>query len=117
MITVVFYGRSLERCFEAVQKNTIDSISSGHQQYGFNEKKVEFDLAPSGVLGLEQSFVQLIKNKGDTENLEKSLIMITKKMSEKPREILNLDKLKISEGKPADFFIYDPKGKTRIKRN
>ena len=38
-------------------------------------------------------------------------------MSEKPREILNLDKLKISEGKPADFFIYDPKGKTRIKRN
>ena len=44
-------------------------------------------------------------------------MMITKKMSEKPREILNLDKLNISEGKPADFFIYDPKGKTKIKRN
>ena len=49
------------RLNEAVQRDTIDSISSGHQQCGFNEKRVEFDLAPYGVLGLEQSFVQLIK--------------------------------------------------------
>ena len=105
------------RLNEAVQRDTIDSISSGHQQCGFNEKRVEFDLAPCGVLGLEQSFVQLIKNSGDSEKLENSLIKITKKMSEKPREILNLNELKVSEGKTADFFIYDPKAKTKIERD
>ena len=38
-------------------------------------------------------------------------------MSEKPREILNLNELKVSEGKTADFFIYDPKAKTKIERD
>lgn len=102
---------------EGILNDTIDSISSGHQQYGINEKKVEFDLAPSGVLGLEQSFIQLIKNKRDRKELEDSLIVITKKMSERPREILGLKELKISEQNMADFFIYDPSSKTKITRN
>ena len=71
-----------------------------------NEKRVEFDLAPYGVLGLEQSFVQLIKNSGDSEKLENSLRKSTKKMSEKPREILTLNELKVSRREKQQIFLF-----------
>ena len=75
------------RLNEAVQRDTIDSISSGHQQCGLTKKELS-SIWLLTVFSVSKSFIQLIKNSGDSEKLENSLIKITKKMSEKPREFL-----------------------------
>lgn len=41
---------------EGIADGTIDAIATDHAPHHFDEKNVEFDLAPFGVIGLETSF-------------------------------------------------------------
>lgn len=41
---------------EAIADGTIDAIATDHAPHHFDEKNVEFDLAPFGVIGLETAF-------------------------------------------------------------
>lgn len=42
--------------FEGLADGTIDAIATDHAPHHFDEKNVEFDLAPFGVIGLETAF-------------------------------------------------------------
>ena len=44
---------------------TIDAISAGHQPFSIDDKLKEFDLAPSGVLGLENSLSGIFRIKNE----------------------------------------------------
>ena len=41
---------------EGIADGTIDAIATDHAPHHFDEKNVEFDLAPFGVIGLETAF-------------------------------------------------------------
>ena len=41
---------------EAIADGTIDAVATDHAPHHFDEKNVEFDLAPFGVIGLETAF-------------------------------------------------------------
>ncbi len=41
---------------EAIADGTVDAIATDHAPHHFDEKNVEFDLAPFGVIGLETAF-------------------------------------------------------------
>lgn len=45
-----------EAVLEAIADGTVDAIATDHAPHHFDEKNVEFDLAPFGVLGLETAF-------------------------------------------------------------
>src|SRR5437763_4645204 len=45
-----------EALLEAIADGTIDAIATDHAPHHFDEKNVEFDLAPNGVIGLETAF-------------------------------------------------------------
>jgi dihydroorotase len=45
-----------EAIIEAISDGTIDAIATDHAPHHFDEKNVEFDLAPFGVIGLETAF-------------------------------------------------------------
>jgi dihydroorotase len=45
-----------EAVLEAVADGTIDAIATDHAPHHFDEKNVEFDLAPFGIIGLETAF-------------------------------------------------------------
>ncbi|HUP45966.1 MAG TPA: dihydroorotase [Thermoanaerobaculia bacterium] len=45
-----------EAILEAIADGTIDAIATDHAPHHFDEKNVEFDLAPFGVIGLETAF-------------------------------------------------------------
>jgi len=45
-----------EALLEAIADGTIDAIATDHAPHHFDEKNVEFDLAPFGVIGLETAF-------------------------------------------------------------
>ncbi len=47
---------------EAIADGTIDGIATDHAPHHFDEKNVEFDLAPFGVIGLETAFAVAYEN-------------------------------------------------------
>ena len=45
-----------EAILEGIADGTVDAIATDHAPHHFDEKNVEFDLAPFGVIGLETAF-------------------------------------------------------------
>jgi len=89
---------------EALRAGTIDAIATDHAPHTDNEKDVEFDKAPFGIIGLETSLplsLDLVREKVLTMS---SLI---EKMSLGPSRILNLDRGHLSEGAAADVTVFD----------
>lgn len=89
----------------ALKNGVIDVIATDHAPHHYDEKNVEFDKAPFGIVGLETSFAlsytYLVKT-GVLTPLE-----LIEKMSTKPAEIIGLDKGTIEVGKVADIAIID----------
>ena len=90
----------------ALKNGLIDVIATDHAPHSWDDKFVEFDEAPFGILGL-QTLVPL------TLNLVKEGIISLEKMvslcSARPAEILNIkNKGEIKAGNIADIAIIDP---------
>lgn len=90
----------------AIQEGVIDVIATDHAPHHYDEKNVEFEAAPFGIVGLETSFAvshtQLVKS-----GLLSPMTLIDR-MSSTPAKILGIDKGDISVGKVADITILDP---------
>lgn len=99
---------------EGLMDKTIDAISTGHQPFSIDDKLKEFDLAPSGVLGLENSFYQaFLELKMKTEE---KLLFLANKMSRMPSKILGLKPETFKDGEKANIFVFNTKGKTTLSR-
>lgn len=98
--------QDVEAVKRALQDGTLDIIATDHAPHHYDEKNVEFEKAPFGIVGLETSFgvsySQLVKT-----GLMSPMALI-EKMSTRPAEILGIDKGDLSEGKIADITIIDP---------
>ena len=100
---------------EGLSTDSIDAVSSGHQPFSFDDKSMEYDLAPHGTMGLETAFVQTLSYvKG---NMSEKLVQITKKMCLNPAKILGLGNPTLKIGSKADFFIFNKNRKTKVRRN
>ncbi len=96
----------------ALQEGVIDVIATDHAPHHYDEKNVEFDRAPFGIVGLETSFALSYTHLVKAGYLTK--MQLIEKMSTKPAEILELDKGSIEIGKAADVTIIDPKKTYKI---
>lgn len=89
----------------ALKEGIIDVIATDHAPHHYDEKNVEIDKAPFGIVGLETSFAlsytYLVKT-GILTPME-----LINKMSTKPAEIINLNKGSLAVGKVADITILD----------
>jgi dihydroorotase len=91
---------------EGIKDNTIEAIATDHAPHSIEEKDVEFDQAPPGMIGLETAiglvFTFLVK-KGHL-----SLEDMVERMAIAPRRILNLKIPEIKVGESANFSILNP---------
>jgi len=90
---------------KALKDGTIDVIATDHAPHTREEKSVEFDSSPFGVVGLETALSLVL-----TElvapghlSLEKAISSLTMK----PAQILGLKTGKIGEGAAADLTVID----------
>jgi len=99
----------VDAMIEGLVDGTIDVICTDHAPHAVEEKEVEFIYAPNGIIGLETSWSISNMRLHQTKKLD--LQQMVEKMSDKPREILNLPELKIEEGAAANltFFNTDEK--------
>jgi dihydroorotase len=90
----------------ALRDGTIDVIATDHAPHSFDEKQVEFQAAPFGIVGLETAVGLAV-----TELVEKkilSLSQLIEKFSVNPRRILHLPVIRIAEGEIANLTLIDP---------
>jgi dihydroorotase len=97
-------GRDVEAIKKGLKDGTIDVIATDHAPHHRNEKQREFDMAPSGISGLETALslsLALVR--------EGVLTMpgLLEKMALNPARILGLGKGTLSEGADADIVIID----------
>ncbi len=89
-----------------LQDGTIDAIATDHAPHNIEEKKVEFNHAASGLVGLETALALAI-----TLLVGKKVLtprQLVEKMTAAPARILNQPKGTLKPGSAADVAIVDP---------
>jgi dihydroorotase len=90
---------------EGLKDGTIDCIASDHAPHSLEEKEMEFEFAPNGIVGLETEIGLAL-----TELYHKKILtieQIVEKFAINPRKILNLPIPKFEVGAEANFTIFD----------
>ena len=96
----------------AVADGTIDCVASDHAPYDQESKRVPFNHAAPGVLGLETLLVLMLElhHKGEAR-----LIDLLRRMTTAPADLLGLPQGRLAKGAPADLLLFDPDKPGRIE--
>lgn len=97
--------QDVDALLEGLKDGTIDCIASDHAPHSIEEKEMEFEYAPNGIIGLETLIGLAITELYHKKVL--SLESLIEKLSINPRRILNLHIPKIEVGEIANFTILD----------
>ena len=87
--------------------NTIDMITSDHNPIDIEHKKMEFDLAKNGTIGLESAFGALLT----VLPLEKVIEKLTA-----GKAIFGIESQTIAEGTKANITLFNPNGKSKFTK-
>ena len=89
---------------KGLKDGTIDVISTDHTPITKEQKKIEFDNASNGIIGLESAFGLLGKH-----ILPKiDLSTLIDKISTNPRKVLKMNEVIIKEGEYANITLFNP---------
>ena len=95
-----------------IADGTVDVIATDHAPHHYDEKKVEFDRAPFGIVGLETA-VPLALDRLVHAGIIR-LPRLVELLSVNPAKILRVPGGSLSEGAPADITILAPDLRVRI---
>ena len=88
---------------EGVKNGTIDMITSDHNPIDIEHKKMDFDTARNGTIGLESAFGALLT--------VLPIEIVIEKLTA-ARAIFGLENPSISEGAKANLTLFNPEGKS-----
>ncbi|HBL30171.1 MAG TPA: dihydroorotase, partial [Acidobacteria bacterium] len=91
---------------------TVDCIASDHAPHHADEKDVEFDKAPFGILGLETTLSLCLDRFVHAGLL--TLPRLVELLSTGPARVLGLPGGTLQVGSPADVSIFDLDGEVTI---
>ena len=98
-------GEDVKAVIKGLKDGTIDTIATDHAPHTIEDKDVEFDAAPFGVIGLETAiglaYSELVRKKKLT------FINVIEKMSVNPYRILGLPVPQFREGVKANLTVID----------
>ena len=95
-----------------LRDGTVDVIATDHAPHHYDEKKVEFDRAPFGIVGLETAIPLSLDRLVHAGVV--SLTRLVELMSVNPARILRVSGGSLSEGALADITILAPDSTTRV---
>ena len=99
---------------EGLVDGTIDCIATDHAPHTEEEKDVEFDQAPPGMIGLETCLglsITYLVDKGFM-----TLSDLIQKLTFNPARIVGLTGNTLSIGETADLTIFDPEARWSVKK-
>lgn len=95
----------VEVLLAAIADGTIDAIATDHAPHHHDEKNVEFDLAPFGIIGLETAFAICYEQLVLSGRIP--LMRLVELMSAGPAAIFNLPGGSLAEGAVGDVALID----------
>ena len=85
---------------------TIDAIATDHAPHHHDEKMLEFDHAPFGVVGLETALGVVLTALYHTGRVP--LLRIVELLTSGPAKVFSLERGSLQKGAVADMVIFDP---------
>jgi dihydroorotase len=98
---------------EGLRDGTIDCIATDHAPHTVDDKKVEFDAAAFGIVGLETAVALCLDRFVATGVL--SLVQLVAALSTNPARVLSLPGGTLAVGAPADVTVLDLKRSRAIE--
>lgn len=102
----------VDAVIEGVKDGTIDCLATDHAPHLAEEKELEFQYAPNGIIGLECALSLYIKALVEPGHI--SWMRLIEMMTINPARIVKLNKGTLAEGADADITIIDPKRKWTV---
>ena len=101
-----------EALFKAFEQGEITMFGSDHAPHALSEKENEFDLAPSGMPGVETTLPILMNmvRKGTLP-----LSRVVEMCSTAPARVFGMNKGSVEVGKDADFSVFNLQNRKEIK--
>src|SRR6266550_4493086 len=96
-----------------ISNGTVEAIATDHAPHHYDEKKVEFDHAPFGIVGLETAVPLSLDRLVHAGRVR--LSRLVELLSVNPARILKVAGGSLSEGAPADITIIAPELKVKIE--
>ncbi|MEG0950999.1 MAG: dihydroorotase [Niameybacter sp.] len=98
-------SEDVEAMKSALKSGVIDVIATDHAPHHYDEKNVEFEKAPFGIVGLETSFALSYTHLVRAGVL--TILELMEKMSYNPAKIINSPAGRLAVGAPADITIIE----------
>ena len=95
-----------EAMLEGIAEGSVDAIATDHAPHHADEKMVEFDRAPFGIVGLETAVPIVFDRLVHTGRI--TLSRMIELLSVNPARILGVPGGSLADGSPADVTILDP---------
>lgn len=95
-----------EALIQGLIDGTLACIATDHAPHSPTEKDQEFDAAPFGIIGLENSLASCLTTLYHSQRL--SLSEVIALMTHKGAQLCKLDAGTLSVGAPADICLFDP---------
>ena len=103
----------VEACIKGVVDGTIDCLATDHAPHTREEKELEFDKAPFGIVGLETALALYVKALVEPGHL--NWMQLIDKMSTTAAKVMKIEgKGTLAVGSVADVTVIDPKMKWKI---
>lgn len=99
---------------EGLRDGTIDAIASDHSPHTGFEKSADFGAAPAGATGLETA-LPVLHDRFIREGVF-GWDLLVRCYSDTPRRLVGQEPVRIAEGEPADFVVFDPEAETTFDR-
>ena len=94
----------IDSLIEGLNDGTIDAICSDHTPHDVEDKKLEFDLAEFGIIGLETAFASILSATRGKVNLE----TLIEKFTSGPSKIFKISSPEIKVGEKANLTLFNP---------
>jgi dihydroorotase len=91
---------------DAVRDGTIDAIATDHAPHHLDEKMLDYDHAPSGVIGLETALGVVLTGLHQSAGI--SISRLVEMLTIGPARAFSLPGGTLAQGSPADITIFDP---------
>lgn len=104
-----------ESLIEGLIDGTLACIATDHAPHSPTEKDQEFDAAPFGIIGLENSLASSLTTLYHHKRL--SLSEVVALLTHKGAEICKLDAGTLSTGAPADICLFNPDEEWKVDAN
>ena len=106
-------AKDVEACIQGVIDGTIDCLATDHAPHTREEKELELDKAPFGIVGLETALPLYVKALVEPGHL--TWLQLIAKMSTIPARLMKIaGKGTLATGSIADVTVIDPKAQWTI---